>query len=575
MASDSTSIPTKQDVEILQRQFDSKFFEYQLSCRDTKVTAAQVPATATRLLNGALAWLHEVAVFIRGNYDPSTADAGKRANLFKSTAAAFLHASDMVHNARSVIAEKEQKMNSLQTEFAAQKTSIDGVITNARHAIETATREQGEKTAMLEKLKEQLKAQSDVQRDLEEKYHDWQDKDAKANAIASIFHAGELWKYVEELIPPLDFHSKAANAKAEVAKSESLVSDTEKSIRELSESIQVLGSRRDALLALKGSLDLMETKLADEKTTAGQCVTEIAALAKVARGLYSKALTLSKKAKIIVDPTSPKRSKDVLAGLIMAICESVLEGQKLGVDKKVKFVVDEIIGHYGSEVPEDITAIASRISYARSKRAPPAQHLEILGASYAGIDITPAVREAVIQDGNKALSLRPRTSSGWGFIYTFLNGRDPMPGVKKALTVLYQFEGQEMELLVTWDGSEGDTDEVLITEPLPPAKDRVREKGWNITRIPMTTSMDDIDEEAVAVLAIAYGYEYCTPEKNPDIYTNIAELALGDTYQVSSETFGGNLVPNVTKTATVFYTRGLSPVFVAGAQDFGDLVFEE
>jgi hypothetical protein len=404
------------------------------------------------------------------------------------------------------------------------------------------------------------------------------------------FHLDNVWKVIGYVIPPLDFHTQAANAKAEVAKSESLISDTTQSIQQLKDSAALLGRRKESLLVLRGSLEQMETALTHEIENANQCATFVSGLAKVARSLYTKALTLSKKASIINDPGSSKRPKDALALQVLTICEKVLEGEKLGVDKEVNLILQEVVEHYGSALPDDIVAIQNRISAARSKRAPPHQHLDILGASYAGIDITPMLRHAVTEEGSKALNLGAR--SPLGFVNAFLQGVDPMPRVKKTLVVLYQFEGEDMELLVTWDGSVGDTEEVLITEPLPVGKDKVAEKGWyvshaikpkecanhvvrNITRIPTAADMDDPDEGAASVLAITYGMGYWSPEEYPDVYGNIAALAQGDVYNVIPDTFGGDPEPRVKKSATVFYTRGLSPIFVHGAFDYGNIVFED
>jgi hypothetical protein len=105
MASDT---PTKHDLEMLQRQFEAKSLEYELTCRDTKQIAAQVPVTATRYVNMALARLNQVAIFIRGNYDPKTADAATRARLFKSTSSAFRQASDLIEVSTQVIAKNQQ-----------------------------------------------------------------------------------------------------------------------------------------------------------------------------------------------------------------------------------------------------------------------------------------------------------------------------------------------------------------------------------------------------------------------------------------------------------------------------------
>lgn len=105
MASDTL---TKHDLEMLQRQFEARALEYELTCRDTKQIAAQVPVTATRYVNMALARLHQVAIFIRGNYDPKTADSATRSRLFKSTSSAFRQASDLIEVSTQVIAKNQQ-----------------------------------------------------------------------------------------------------------------------------------------------------------------------------------------------------------------------------------------------------------------------------------------------------------------------------------------------------------------------------------------------------------------------------------------------------------------------------------
>ena len=100
--------PTKHDLEILQREFQARALEYEPTCRDTKQIAAQVPVTATRYVNMALARLHQLAIFIRGNYDPKTADTATRLRLFKSASSAFRQASDLIQVSTQVIAKNQQ-----------------------------------------------------------------------------------------------------------------------------------------------------------------------------------------------------------------------------------------------------------------------------------------------------------------------------------------------------------------------------------------------------------------------------------------------------------------------------------
>lgn len=147
----------------------------------------------------------------------------------------------------------------------------------------------------------------------------------------------------------------------------------------------------------------------------------------------------------------------------------------------MNLVVQEVTTNYGSSLlPEDIVEIQHRISAARSKRSPPAQHIDIHGASYAGIDVTATLRHIVTEQGSKGLTLASRSPEG--FIKMLLpDGKDPAWLTKKTLVVLYQFEGGDMEMLITWDGSNGDTEGVVVNEPLPAGKDRLEAPGWCVS----------------------------------------------------------------------------------------------
>jgi hypothetical protein len=283
------------------------------------------------------------------------------------------------------------------------------------------------------------------------------------------------------VIKPLDFQAQAANAKTEVAKSEALLSETNHAIQQIKDSVTRLSTHKNSLLALKSGLELFESEIESELSTATQCAVDLTALAKIARGLYTKAHTLAKKSEILPSGTSAGAHKDALTLLILSICEKALKGRTLQVDHEVNLIVQEVTTNYGfSPLPEDIMEAERRIRTARSKRLPPAQHIDIIGASYARIDFTANLRHIVTEQGSKGLALGRRSPEG--FIKMLLpDGKDPAWMTKKTLVVLYQFEGEDMEMLITWDGSNGETVEVFVNEPLPAGKDRLGAKGWCVS----------------------------------------------------------------------------------------------
>ena len=74
-------------------------------------------------------------------------------------------------------------MNLLKTEFKTQKTKADEFVTKSQTAIDVATREQTEKTNMLNTLDSQVKTQLAARDQLLAAYRDWRAKDSIANAI--------------------------------------------------------------------------------------------------------------------------------------------------------------------------------------------------------------------------------------------------------------------------------------------------------------------------------------------------------------------------------------------------------
>jgi hypothetical protein len=74
-------------------------------------------------------------------------------------------------------------MNMLKTEFKTQKTKADDFLTKSQTAMDVATREQTEKTNVLNTLDSQLKTQVAARDQLLATYRDWRTKDSIANAI--------------------------------------------------------------------------------------------------------------------------------------------------------------------------------------------------------------------------------------------------------------------------------------------------------------------------------------------------------------------------------------------------------
>ncbi|KAK5654683.1 hypothetical protein OQA88_7007 [Cercophora sp. LCS_1] len=564
MANQAVAAPTRSEIVHLENSINSQLLMYQSLCRTTMHTADRVSPTTTHHTKAALTNLLHVAVMIRGNYDPSTFPEATRKELAYKTMVAFRAGYDQVTIDNDNVNRNSGAMSSMRDEFQNIHSKLVGWEAALETTITSKTNSLPVYEAQLVKLGGELKTQMAARDDQRDQFEKW----SKLNDVTAFMGL----TFFTTFVPGLKFGEYARDANHQVHESQKQIEQTQRQINQANQDIRNAKDMIKDCGYLRGLAENVDKHVQEMIKVALECAASLVPIKNIANDLNTRAHELFRKIETLQDSGT---AKNAIAACLLDICNVALTNDPAKktrvirhIEADVQAVVDELVNNWGPlEKTEDVDALLDDIK-TKIGEVVPDPRLEILGAAYAGRDVTCLVRHVVVGQGGT--SLRLDRSDPNGFVNALLGGKDPLFGTAKTLTILFQYDGHPMSLLTTWDPVKGDSMPVVIDPPPAVwrpdgAISRPTIPGQLDLISPLSTDGEELGEGATRVLAVGFHRELLNRSQWGTLYDDLE--ALEPTGQLDHWTGSYDPAPGVVKSRCVFYTRGWGPVWVATALD--------